>query len=256
MDTMTPPPAGHNNPPLVDPDMMADISSRLDEFMKASTAIREAHKDAPIRDEVTASRVTDHVAGLRGLAKQIEKARVDAKRPYDEKAKAVQELFKPMLDRVERATKAMLDLSTDYLTWKRDQEAKRQAEERAAAEAARRAAEQATAAAAASGDLDAEAEAARLTEEAEKQAKEAERERKVNVGSATGAGRTISAVTVRSAVLKEPRAGSLAQLFLFYRDRPEVEELLLRLANADIRAKDVDESKIPGIEIKETVAAR
>jgi hypothetical protein len=256
MDTMIAPRIGHNGPPLVDPDKLGDLSKRLDEFMAASTTIRNAYKEEPLRSEDDAKRIGDHIAGLRGLGKQIETFRVEAKKPYDDKAKAVQELFAPLKDRVDRAVKAMLDITTDFINWQRAEEAKRQAAEQAAAAEARRIADEAEARAKETGDLDAEAEAERLRKTAEAQTKDAERERKVNVSSATGAGRTISAVKIRSAKLLEPRTASLGKLFMHYRDRPEVEELLLRLANADIRAKDVDESLIPGIEITEENNAR
>lgn len=251
MDTLNhaPPPKGHNNPPPFDPDVLADLARRTDEFMAASTSIRQ--KAVPIQSEEHAALLTDHIGGLRGLTKQVDEARKAAKKPHDDAGKAVQEAFMPLLDRIKRALDFMLAEQTAWLNKKAAEERARKAEEERRAAEARAEAERLAREAAASGDFDAEARAAAAQEEAEKLAKQAAKAVTVNQGSATGAARTVGLVKVR-----EAKITNINLLFLHYRDRPEVAETLLRLANADIRAKDVDDNLIPGIEILETESAR
>ena len=240
---------GHNRPPPYDPDVLADLIGRTDEFMRVSTDIRQ--KCNPIADDEQAKLLTDHISGLRGLKSQTDKARKDAKKPFDDAGKVIQDTFMPIIERIDRALSAMLEMQTAYLSRKAEEERKRKAEEQARADAARLEAERLAKEAAASGDLDAEVEAERKAKEAEDLAKQASREAKVNAGSATGGGRTVGLVKVREAVIT-----NINLLFVHYRAHPAVSEVLLRLANADIRAKDVDESLIPGIDIITTEKAR
>ena len=250
MDTMTnPPPIGHNRPPPYDAEALLVLVNRTDEFMAASTAIRQ--KAVPIQNEEHAALLTDHIGGLRGLVKQVDEARKAAKKPHDDAAKAVQEAFNPILDRIKRALDFMLNEQTVWLDKKAAAEAARKAEEQRIAREKQAEADRLAREAAASGDFDAEARAEAAKKEADKLAKEAAKAATVNQGSASGAARTVGLVTVRSAKIT-----NINLLFLHYRDRPEVAEVLLRLANADIRAKDVDDSLIQGIEIIETKAAR
>lgn len=240
---------GANNPPPYDPEVLADLAKRTDEFMAASTAIRQTA--VPIQNEEHAALLTDHIGGLRGLSKQVDEARKAAKKPHDDAGKAVQEAFMPLLDRIKRAVDFMLAEQTAWISKKAEAERKRKAEEERIARERQAEADRLAREAAASGDFDAEARAAQAQAEAERLAKQAAKPATVNQGSATGAARTIGLVKVRSAKIT-----NINLLFLHYRDRPEVAEVLLRLANADIRAKDVDDSLIQGIEIIETEVAR
>lgn len=249
MNDLSPAGIGHNHPPPYDPDILAELAGRTDEFMATSTRIRRDFN--PIQTDEHAKLLTDHIAGLRGLSKQIDGARIAAKKPHDDAGKAVQAAFTPVLDRVKRATDAMLEMQGDWLRRKNEEERKRKREEEERAAAAKAEADRLAAEAAKSGDLDAEAAAELKAKEAEELAKQAAKETKVNATSATGAGRTIAMVKVR-----EAKITNINLLFIHYRGRPEVVDLLTRLANADIRAKDVDESKIPGIEILEREVPR
>lgn len=239
MDTLTPSPIGHNHPPPYDPDKLAELSATVESFMGQSTKIR--NEFAPIQTEAHAALLTDHIAGLRGLAKKVDAARADAKKPHDDAGKAVQAAFKPLLDRLERATGIMLDLSNDYLTRKRQEEAKRRAEEQAEADRLRAEAEAKAKAAAESGDLSAEVEAEEAAKAADEAQELAGREVKASVRSATGAGRTISQREVRTVEIENIRV-----LFLRLQAAPEVAEVLQRLANAHVRAKDWDGKDLPG----------
>lgn len=248
MDTLTPS-IGHNNPPPYDADVLAELLGRTDKFICASTAIRQKHPQ--ITTEEQARLLTDHINGLSGLSKQINEARIAAKKPHDEAAQTVQDAFNPLIKRIKEAVDSMLRMQTAYINLKTEIARKQKEAERAAAAAAREEADRLAKEAADSGDFDAEFDAKQKMVEAEKLANQAAKEVKINVASATGAGRTISSVTVREAKITNIRL-----LFLHYHDRPEVADLLVRLANADIRAKGVDESLIPGIDIIETVKAR
>ncbi|MFE3839198.1 hypothetical protein [Pseudogemmobacter sonorensis] len=250
MNDMTPPAGpGHNYPPPYDPDILADLVGRTDEFMSTSTRIRRDFN--PIRTEEHAQLLTDHISGLRGLKKQVDTARVTAKKPHDDAAKAVQAAFTPVLDRIGKATDAMLAMQGEYMSHKADQERKRKAQEAAAAAATKAEADRLAAEAAKTGDLDAEAKAEAKAKEAEALAKQAAKEVKVSATSATGAGRTVTMVKIR-----EAKITNINLLFVHYRARPEVVDLLTRLVNADIRSREVDESQIPGIEIMEREVPR
>lgn len=240
---------GANNPPPFDPDKLADLTATVDEFMQVSTDIRAKHNTIQTEDE--AKLLTDHIGGLRGLTKKVDTARAEAKRPHDEAAKAVQAAFTPVLDRLKRATEAMLAMQGDWLTRKQDEERRRKAEEQRRADEARAEAERMAKEAAASGNLDAEVEAERMAKEAADLEKQAQRETKVNATSASGAGRTVALVEVREAELV-----SISQLFLHFRDHPKVTELLLSLANAELRSKDWDGKDIPGTRTKIEKRAR
>lgn len=252
MNDMTPSAGlGHNHPPPFDPDILTELVGRTDEFMATSTRIRRDF--APIQTEEHAQLLTDHIAGLRGLTKQIDTARVTAKKPHDDAGKAVQDAFKPVLDRVDKALKAMLDIQTEYGRRKAEEERKRKAEEERLAAEARAEAERLAAEAAKSGDLDAEVAADQAKKDAEALEKQAARDVKTNIQSATGAGRTISMVKVREAQIT-----NISLVFVRYRTNPKLVECLQALANADVRAKEITEANagIYGMKIIETERAR
>lgn len=239
---------GANNPPPYDPDKLADLAARTDDFMAASTKIRQEHN--PIQSEEAAKLLTDHVAGLRGLKKQVDDGRIDAKRPHDEAGKAVQAAFNPLIERIDRAITAMLAMSNDWQTRKRVEEQKRRDEEKAKADALRKVADEQAKAAAASGDLDAEVKAEQAKKDADEAEKLAAREVKVSVGSATGAGRTISQREVKTIEVT-----NINLLFVRFREAPEVAEVLTKLATAHVRAKDWDGIDLPGTKTVKTWVA-
>lgn len=251
MDGMTdaPAPIGHNRPPAFDPDKHADLAKRTDAFMEVCNKVRA---DGPLQTEEQAQFLADHIAGLRGLKKRVEDTKKIEKKPHDEAGKEVLAAFVPLEERLERAIKAMLKVSNDWLTKKEAEAEAERARKAADAEAKRKAAEEATAQAAQSGSIDAEIEAERLAKEAATAEKAAAREVKVNVGSATGGGRTISQRTVRKAQINNIRA-----LFVRYQAHPKLLECLQSLADADVRAKEITEANAAtfGVSIVETKVA-
>lgn len=253
MDDLSPAPLGHNNPPPFDPDRHTDLSGRVEKFMEACNQIRGA---GPIESEERAEFMADHISGMRGLKKRVEETRKAEKKPHDDAGKAVLAAYSPLEERLDRAIKAMLAMQNDWLTKKAaEAEAERQrkaAEAEAARKAAEEAAAQAAAQAARTGNIDAEIDAERLAKEAAKAEKEAAREAKTSVGSATGAGRTISQRTIRKAEIQNVNA-----LFVRYRAHPKLIECLQALADADVRAKEITEANaaIFGLRIVETKVA-
>lgn len=240
---------GHNKPPAYDTDRHADLTRRTDAFMEVCNKVRA---DGPLQSEEQALFLGEHIAGLRGLKKRVEDTRKIEKKPHDDAGKEVLAAFAPLEERLDRAIKAMLLVSNDWLTKKASEAEADRARKAAEAEAIRKAAEEAAAAAARSGSIDAAIAAENLAQKAAQAEKAANRETKVNVGSATGGGRTISQRTVRKAQINNINA-----LFVRYRANPKLIECLQSLADADVRAKEITEANaaIFGVSIVETKVA-
>lgn len=238
---------GDNRPPPFDPERHAELVTRIDPFMKVCDAMRAAGE---ITSDDQAQRLADHIAGMRGLGKLVEETRIAEKKPHDEAAGAVQEAFKPLADRLTRAIAAMLALQTAWLDKKAQAAEAARLKREAEANELRAAAEKAAAAAA--GSIDGELEAERLAKAADAAEKSAGRVEKVNVGSATGAGRTIAMRKVRKAEII-----NVNLLFVRYRSHPKLLEVLQQLADADVRAKAINEANAAfcGVIIKETRVA-
>jgi len=234
---------GDNNPPAFDAEVVTGFTAKTEEFLKVTQQWLQLEK---VVTEVQATQMTDQIDGLRGLDKKIDTARKDAKKPHDDAGKLVQAAFNPLLAKLKTAADALKPKLAEYAAEKARIEAgeKAKAEEEALekakqAEADRMAAE-------ASGDIGALVDAEQQAKAAEEELKEASRKPTTNVKSASGAGRTMSLRTV-----KEVEVTNVRVLFMHYQDRPEVTELLKRLATADVRSKDYDPeaSPIPGIKV-------
>jgi hypothetical protein len=223
----------------------ADIEDRLSAFLKGA----DVWQARPALDDDTAPRARDFIAGLKKLGKEAEEHRKAQKEPHMLAAKAVDDTWKPIQNAITRAAESIEQKLTAYLREKKRQEDAARAEaarQQAEAEAQARAAAEDAARAATEG---ARIEAARRVEEAEAQARtmaQAAKAEPTRVESATGLARRAGLKTVRFA-----RIVSIAQLFAHYRNRPELAELLERLANADIRAAKGAPITIPGVEIDE-----
>lgn len=244
------PPRTHNNPPAFDLDIYAAKVAKVEAFAEAAGQWLDLEA---IQTEEQARYLADFIAGARSLAKDVEAWRVEAKRPHDLMAKAVQDaaaLPKATLDRVIRKA---LDLLTPYQSRKAreaEAEAARKREEaRQRAEEAQRLAAAALARHDIAGEVAAEAaekEAADLLRAADKMEKTGGA-----VGSASGGGRTIALVTVKTVVIEKD-----LPVFLFFRSHPDVIDVLQRLANAHVRAKAWDGKDIPGTTTKTEEKAR
>lgn len=266
------PDRGHNNPPELLPVLPPPIS---DEVARQNLAEQPETDEPPVFDPVIhealrlnvaafcdaagawldlkiittteqSERLTDFVAGARGLFKKVDTARDAAKRPYDEKADKVQKAFKPLMDKLEKIAKSMKDMQAD---WLRREEARIAAEKRALQEEAdrkRREAEAAAAQAAARNDISGQVDAEAALKEAEDQAAAASRTEKARAGSATGGGRTMALRTQAYAEVENWRA-----VFMHFENRQEVKDVLQRLADAAIRGGET----VPGAKRQERKVA-
>lgn len=241
-----PAPAGHNNPPPFDPKEVEALSGEANGFLDTAGKWIEA---GDIKSEANAQRLNDFIAGVRKRKTHTDNARKEAKKPHDDAGKAVQAAYTPIITKLECAISKVQPLATKWLE-KKDEEARQEAARKA--EEARRQREEAERLAAqaeqrhdVSGEVDAEA-AKKAADQAEKDAARAAKQ-SAKVSSATGGTRSMGLRTNREAKIVNMRS-----LFFHYADHPKVAECLKSLADADIRAKDVDEAKIPGIEIVET----
>lgn len=235
---------GDNRPPPYDRDVLDALRPPVSAF--AATAGQWLDL-GEITSEEDAARLNDFLAGARKLSRDIDEARVAAKRPHDEAAKVVQAAFTPLADVVAKAVDKCKPMIAAWLKKKRDEEeAKRRAAAEEAARLKREADEQARLAAM-RNDVVAEAEAEAAAKEAEKAERAAETDVKVSVGSVTGGARTIGLRTYRSA--KVDKFG-LACMTL--KDEPELIAVLERLATARIRAAGWPKGgELPGFNIIE-----
>lgn len=231
---------GANNPPPFDQEQVDGLTKTADAFLKACDIWRKTD----VTSETLAGQLGDQITGLRANKKAVDEARKAAKKPHDDAGKAVQAAFTPLLDRYDRALKIMLAKASAWSEkLEAEARAKKQAEreeaERKEAEARRMAMDAET-----SGSIDDQLAAEKAQKEAEKAQKAAAKDVKVNIKSASGAGRTVSTRT-RNVVTIE----NLNLVFMHYRDDPKVHDLLVSLATAEANAKGFA-GKIPGCEVK------
>lgn len=227
---------GHNSGHSAD-----TYKDRVNEFGKAAVEWGKTEID-----DSNAEDLNDFISGAGKLRRELDEKRVEEKRPHDEAAKAVQAAYKPLIDAIQKTEKAAKSLLTSY-TVRKEEELRRQQEEEMRRAAEAEAAAQAKAAEAeAAGDFVAAAEAEDLVEKAAKKLDDVQKPVKAQVRSASGAGRTTSMRTFRTAkIISVPMAVA------HYKDHPKMTDLILELANADIRRAGKDGVTIPGIEVVE-----
>lgn len=247
--TETAPAIGHNMPPPFDPDIHAAFEARVMALCdEAGTWLDETTIDS----EIDSEKANDFTKKLTLVKKEVDAARVAEKKVHDDASQAVQDAYKPLITTLDRAAKRVKDMLTPYLQKKQaeaEAEARRKAEEAAAvAEKARAEAE----AAAKRNDVMGEVAAEEAAKRAAKLEKEAERaaKAKAKVQSYTGAGRAVSLRTV-----KEVEITNIDMVYLHFKDREEVRELLTRIATAEVRSRDYVEGSVPGITINEKKVA-
>lgn len=235
---------GDNKPPAFDPEVLKAHQETADKFL-------EAHKAwaglAKIETEIQASQLTDHIDGLRGLWKKVDASRKAEKKPHDDAGKAVQTAFTPLLAKIKKSADDLKPKLADFAEEKERIEQQKKDEAAAIARKEAEAAEKLRQEAEAANDVSAQVDAEERAKAAEVAAKEASKPVKTAIKSASGAGRSMSMRTV-----KEVEVGNYNALYLRYRERPEVQELLHRLATAEVRAAGYDHTAdpVPGIEIK------
>lgn len=220
-----PPPAGHNNPPPPDPFEAFDVHLS-DLFDEAKNFL----DGAGIQSEAEADAVSKLLDLIRTAHKDADKARAAEKKPHDDAAKAVQQKWKPLLERAELAIDTCKKVLAPWL-------AKKEAEARAAAEAARREAEEKAKAAAEAmrqtdiTDLAAREGAEALVKDAQQAQAAAAKAEKVRPQASGGARATTLRTTFHPELVNPADA-----LRHYVKTRPdEIKACLLRLAEVDVR---------------------
>lgn len=240
MSDLAPPPIGDNRPPPYDPDVIDAFKPRINAF---ADTVGQWLDMGDIETEEDAARLNDFLTGARKLWKEIDAARVEAKKPHDEAAKAVQSAFSTLLDIVTKAAEKPKPMLARFLEKKRKEEEAEKARQKAEADRLAKEAQERARLAALQNDVVGEAEAEAAAKAAEKAQKEAAKPVKVAVGSATGGGRTMAQRTIR-----DVRLVNINKAFMEFREHAEVAEVLLTLARRRVRAADFNGAEIPGFE--------
>lgn len=238
---------GHNNPPEpmpYDETVLAELKDTSKKFVDVSNLWLKAD----VTTAELAGQLGDQIDGLRKLYKRIDDARTEAKAPYLKNGKTVDDAFNPIKSLVRASAEKLKPKLSIYLA---AEEEKAEAEKAEAEKEAQRAEDLARVQkleADNSGKIEDQVAADEQAKAAAKQVKAAAKPVKVAVKSSSGAGRTISARKRNSCEVTNIR-----HLFMYYQDREEVHELLLRLANAEANSvgfKKRGDDKIPGVTIK------
>lgn len=202
-----------------------------------------------ITTEEQAKRLTDFFTGSRELFKQVEDQRKDDKKPYDDAGNVIQAAYKPLTDTITNTMKTLAPMQSDWIA---REKARIEAEKAEAARIAREQLEEAqrkAAIAAANNDVMGGVEAAAALKAATKAEKAAAKPVKVSVGSASGAGRAMSARTLKHAVIVNQNA-----VYMRFREDPRVVELLQSLATAAVRSGEEFPETVLTVEEKVSVA--
>jgi hypothetical protein len=200
----------------------------------------------PIANEQQAEAVSSLLNRLRRVAKDADIARAEEKKPFDEKAKAVQVKWKPIIEKAELASTTAKQALAPWL--QKIDAANQRAADLAAQEAARLAQIAATAHREASGNLSATEDAERLLKASLAAAKDAARASKQKA-HAKGGERAIGLRSVWTPTLTD----SCAALRFYREHQPEaLKQWLVDQAEKDVRA---GARSIPGFEVTEARVA-
>lgn len=243
-------PLGHNNPPEPTP-LEAHTSNIEDLYAEAGMWL----DGAAIENQGQADEVTRLYDMLDKAAKAADKQRAAEKKPHDDAAKAVQAVWKPLVDKADRAAKAAKTVLGKWMVAEQ-QRLHREAEEaRKAAEAEAERARAEHLAAAQTGDLNAIEAAEQSIADAKAAERAATRADKAKpLAKAEGMSRALGLRTVWSAALSdEPNAAQQLAKHYWQTRNAEVVEFYLSLARRDVTA---GARAIPGIAITSEQVAR
>jgi hypothetical protein len=200
-----------------------------------------AENFGPVSDD-NAGEARDLIGLAKKLAKDIDAKRDEEKRPHLDAGREIDGTYKPLVESAKYACSTLEKSLTEFIV-----EQKRKAEEiRRAAEA--KAAEEAAKAKALADD-------ALLGESTAEAAQEAANAAEIATAKEKMAGNVKGSEGFRAAGLRTIRRATVtdqAKLIFHYHSHPDVMEVCLRLANADIRAAKGAPISIPGIEVVET----
>lgn len=237
-----------NAPQEYDPAVRDALAARVEDF---SSKWKEWLAAGVTADN--AGRLVDFLAAARKLSGEVEAARVEAKKVHDDRAKVVQKAYVPLGavidDTVIEGAKKMLSAHQDKL--REEAEAKAAAEQKAAAEAEALATAQAEAASA-SGNVVDQAVADQAVADAKARAERAKAPVRVAIGSASGAGRTVSQSFRRVCTVIAALAAYKA-----VQDDPAVVEAVQKALDHKVNAKGwTDDMTIPGVQIAKRAVVR
>jgi len=184
-----------------------------------------------INSKEQSERLNDFINGARTLWKKVDEQRVADKKPHDDRGAVVQAAYTPLKDKLTAAADKLKPMAADWLARETARLAAEQAAAKAEADAKAEAARKLAAEAEARNDVSGEVDAAAQLKEAQKMQAAAGKDLKAKIGSASGAGRTMSFRTVKTAEIH-----NLNGVYMHFREHPDVIELLQRLATAAVRA--------------------
>lgn len=222
---------GHNNPPPVETH-----SLHIEDLYDNAKGILDG---AGVQTEADAEMVAKLLTTLREARKAADEQRAIEKKPHDDAGKAVQTAWKPLLDKCDLAASVCKQALTPF-------QVRKEAEQRAIADAARKDAEERQAAATAAlrassaTDLAAREEAEQLLKQADRATKDAARLDKARPNIA-GGGRAIGLRTSYRAEVTDLLA--LGKWAWTHR-RADYEAFLIDLAERESRNGPVS---IPGV---------
>lgn len=234
------PKAGHNNPP----DEFTDTQTMIDNLYDEAKNFLDGD---PIDSEGLAEGVTDLLNQLRAAGKDAEALRVAEKKPFNDGANAVQAKFKPLSDKVTLATNTCKKALVPWLEKK--EAAARAEQDRLQAEAEEAAAKAEELRKAAADNLEAQEELAQAEDDADKATAIAKKQNNASAGVKVGGHK---AVSLRSTFIPEIIDPVKAVEHYWQTKQPRMKELLLQLANEDVRA---GKREIPGFNIIEEKSA-
>lgn len=233
----------HEGAIAYDIDELARLTVKVGAFANACGAWKDLGKITRMEQS---ERLTDFVTGARGLTKEVDAFRKAQKKKWADLAKVVDDAIAPLLQMLERCVNDMKPMQEAWLKAEAARIAAEKLEQARIARELAEKAEKARAEAAARNDIAGEVAAENAAKEAAKMEKAANRTTTARAGSATGAGRTMALRKVRSARVVNQNAA-----YMHFRERPEVADVLQRLATAAIRAGET----VPGCEIIENEVA-
>lgn len=244
-----PAPAGHNNPPPFDPMVLAEKEAEVLSFVEAAGEWLDLGE---IQTDEQQGYLTDFVDGARKKAKQLEDWRVTTKEPHRKAAEAVDNAVKPASTKLRTALDRALDMLGKYQGKKRREAEKKAQDARDEAARVAQEAEQKRLQAVERNDISGEVDAEATKKEAEEKARLAEREvaEAGRARSASGAGRTVAMVKIKTA-----RIDNIRLAFMAVQDSEIVVEAVQRALNTKIRAAGFT-GTIAGVTIEETERAR
>ncbi len=224
-ELIEPAPVGHNLP-----DKFDLIREQIDDLYTEAQHWLDGEE---IDNEKSAEAIGKLLKMLRDAGKEAKTAHDTEKAPHREAATAVDDRYRPLTDRVKRATDTCKTALAPWLVKKEKAQEAEAARLREIADAEAREAQEARASAAAD-DLAAREEAEERTEKAKRADQQATRAEKQRPTTKGGSGRAVSLRTTRRPVLKDPVE---AARFFWKRERAEMESFLLTLAKRYVDAK-------------------